>query len=403
MAIAAPGALTPPNAYDPGRTTAPADPDPRLPEPRFRKIFAVVVVLVFTALFLRLVWPFLEAVLFAAALTGMLYPVYRWLRERLPNRPTAAIVAVLLVFFLLVVPLLFVIGAFVREAIRLTEIVGPWIEEQLGNGGLENRPLPLWVPFAQYLEPYRDQILSRLGDVVSRAGTFLVDGLSSVTQGTMLFILNLFVMLYAMFFFFLAGPRWLEFFDYMPLTHQDRSLIIEKGVSIARATIKGTIVIGLVQGGLAGAAFAVVGLPGPVFWGVVMAIASIIPAIGAAIVWIPAVVILLATGEIGRGIGLGLWCAGVVSTIDNVLRPHLVGSDTKMPDLLILLSTLGGIAMFGITGLVLGPILAGFFITSWHIFSATFRVELQRTESSPPLLDQETEGLTTAKESSDSS
>ena len=402
MAIAAPGHLTPPAAYDPSRTTAPAGSDFGPPEPRFRKIFAVVAVLVFTALFLRLIWPFLEAVLLAGALTGMLYPVYRWLRERLPNRPIAAIVAVLLVFFVVVVPLLFVIGAFVREAVRLTEIVTPWIEEQLGNGGLENEPLPLWVPFAQYLDPYRDQILSRLGDLVSQAGTFLVDGLSSVTQGTMLFLLNLFVMLYAMFFFFLAGPRWLEFFDYMPLTHQDRRLIIEKGVSIARATVKGTIVIGLVQGALAGAAFAVVGLPGPVFWGVVMAIASIIPAIGAAVVWIPAVVILLATGEVGRGIALGLWCAGVVSTIDNVLRPHLVGSDTKMPDLLILLSTLGGIAMFGITGLVLGPILAGFFITSWHIFSATFRRELERTESSPPLLDQETEGLTKPKELSNS-
>src|SRR5690606_37497747 len=142
------------------------------------------------------------------------------------------------------------------------------------------------------------------------------------------------------FFFFLAGPRWLEFFDYTPLTQQDRRLIVEKGVSITRATLKGTVVIGVVQGLLAGLAFAVLGVPGPLFWGVVMAFASLIPGIGAAIVWIPAVVFLFATGEVGRGLGLLAWCALVVSSVDNILRPRLVGTDTKMPDVLILLSTL---------------------------------------------------------------
>lgn len=361
------------------------------PEPRFRKIFALIVVAVFSALFLRLIWPFLEAVLLAAVLTGMLYPVYRWLRERLPSRPAAAIITVLIVFFIVILPLLFVVGAFAREAARLADLVAPWIESQLDAG--EDEPLPLWVPFWQYVEPYREQILSRVGDMASQIGSMIVDGLSTVTQGTLLFLLNLFIMLYAMFFFFLAGPRWLEFLDYTPLTEQDRKLIVDKGVSIARATIKGTVLIGILQGALAGAAFAAVGLPGPLFWGVVMAIASILPAIGAAVVWIPAVIFLLASGEIGRGVALGLWCAGVVSTIDNVLRPRVIGNDTKMPDLLILLSTLGGVAMFGATGLVLGPILVGFFITSWHIFSGIFRRELETTASSPALLDSESEGL----------
>lgn len=362
------------------------------PEPRFRKIFAVVVVAIFSALFLLLVWPFVEPVMLAAVLTGVLYPLYRRSTRVIPSRPIAAILAVVTVFFVLIVPLLFVAGAFVREAVRLSERIAPWIENRLASG-LENEPLPLWLPFSQYLEPYREQILERLGDVVSQAGTFLVGGLSTLTQGTILFVLNLFVMLYAMFFFFLLGPRWLDFFDYMPLTEQDRTVILEKGVSIARAIVKGTIFIGIIQGALAGAAFAVAGLPGPVFWGVVMAIASVIPALGAAIVWVPAVIFLLATGKIGAGIALGVWCAAVVSSVDNLLRPHLVGSDTKMPDLLILLSTLGGISMFGATGLVLGPILAGLFITSWHIFSGVFRRELMRTETSAPLLDEASEGL----------
>jgi predicted PurR-regulated permease PerM len=255
-------------------------------------------------------------------------------------------------------------------------------------------PLPSWVPFGQALEPHRDQIFERLGESLSRVGTVLADGVSRVTQGTLLFLLNLFIMLYAMFFFFLAGSRWLEFFDYTPLPEDDRKLIIQKGVSIARATVKGTFVIGVVQGGLAGAAFAVVGLPAALFWGVVMAVASIIPGIGAAIVWIPAVVYLLITDEVGRGVALGLWCTLIVSTVDNLLRPRLVGRDTKMPDVLILLSTLGGIAMFGVSGIVLGPLVAGFFITSWHMFAAVFSRELERSEASPGLLDGETEGVT---------
>jgi predicted PurR-regulated permease PerM len=379
-----------------GATMGPGDrtvPGGGSKEPRFRKIFALVVVTIFSALFLRLIWPFIEAVLLAAVLSGMMYPLNRRLRAGLGSRRVAAALAVLIVFVVIIVPLLFLIGAFAREAARLSEMIAPWIETLLATGEIERPPLPAWIPFAHYLELYQDQIVSRTGDFLNQAGSFLIDGFSRLTQGTVLFVLNLFILLYAMFFFFLAGGRWLEIFDYLPLTEHDRELVIQRGVSIARATIKGTLIIGIVQGGLAGAAFAVVGLPGPIFWGVVMTIASIIPAIGAAIVWLPAVIYLIATDEIARGVGLLIWCAGVVSTIDNVLRPRLIGSDTKMPDLLILLSTLGGIAMFGATGLVLGPIVAGFFITSWHIFSGVFREELRRTSVSPPLLDEEIEGL----------
>lgn len=363
----------------------------RLDPDGFQKLFAVAVALLLTFLFLRMIAPFVEAVLLGAVLTGMLYPLFRRVLAHIVNRPAAAAVTVTVAFFAIVLPILFLLGAFVREAIRLTEVMTPWVEDQL-NRQQDGLHLPMWVPFSGYLEPHRAQILERAGELLSQAGTFLVDGVSRATQGALLFVLNLFVMLYAMFFFFLFGGKWLRFFDYTPLPLHDRKLIVDKGVSIARATLKGTFVIGVVQGALAGAAFAVIGLPGPIFWGVVMAVASIIPGIGAAIVWIPAVVYLLMT-DAARGIALGLWCALIVSSVDNVLRPRLVGSDTRMPDLLILLSTLGGIAMFGISGIVLGPIVAGFFITSWHIFAATFARELRMSEASPAMLDEKHEGL----------
>jgi predicted PurR-regulated permease PerM len=169
----------------------------------------------------------------------------------------------------------------------------------------------------------------------------------------------------------------LHVFDYTPLTDKDRDVIVEKGISITRATLKGTLVTGVLQGALAGVAFAVVGIPSPVFWGAVMALASVVPVLGTAIIWVPAVVYLLFQGQVAAGVGLLAWCAIVVSGVDNLVKPHLVGGDTRMPDVLILLSTLGGIAMFGATGVVIGPVVAGLFLTSWHIFAATFRRELE--------------------------
>ncbi len=149
--------------------------------------------------------------------------------------------------------------------------------------------------------------------------------------------------------------------------------MVDKFVSVTRATVKGTLVIGIVQGGLAGLAFAVVGIKGAAFWGTVMAVLSIIPGVGTALIWIPAVIYLLAIGRVGAGIGLTIWCAAIVGTADNVLRPWLIGKDTKMSDLLILLGTLGGLVLFGAVGIIIGPIVAALFVTVWDIYGTAFK------------------------------
>jgi predicted PurR-regulated permease PerM len=344
---------------------------------RFRKLFVALAVAAITVLFLQMIGPFLKAMFLAVVLTGILYPLYARLAAYCKRETVAAGVTVLLVLFAVVLPLLFLGGVFTREALRLSEVIAPWVEQTANNGGaLSSSALPSWLPFADALEPYRTQIYARFGDAIATAGTLLANSLSTITQSTLAFVLNLFLMLYALFFFLIAGPRLLHVFDYTPLTDLDRELIVEKGISITRATLKGTLVIGVLQGALAGAAFAVVGIGAPVFWGAVMALASVVPVLGTAVIWVPAVLYLLVQGEIAAGTGLFAWCAIVVSTVDNVVRPRLVGNDTRMPDVLILLSTLGGIALFGATGVVIGPVVAGLFITSWHIFAATFRREL---------------------------
>jgi predicted PurR-regulated permease PerM len=149
--------------------------------------------------------------------------------------------------------------------------------------------------------------------------------------------------------------------------------LLERFVSVTRATLRGSLLIGLIQGGVAGLAFWVAGVPGPAFWGTVMVVLSIIPAIGASLIWIPAVIYLFMAGQVVAGVGLLAWCAIVVGTIDNLLRPRLIGRDARMSDLMILLSTLGGIVLFGAVGFIVGPIVAALFVTVWHIYGDVFQ------------------------------
>jgi predicted PurR-regulated permease PerM len=196
-------------------------------------------------------------------------------------------------------------------------------------------------------------------------------------------------MLYAMFFFLAGGREMLDRpLSYVPLPEAHKELMLDKFVSVARATLKGTFVVGIVQGGLAGLAFAVVGIQGATFWGTLMVVLSVVPGIGTALIWVPAVIYLFAVGKTASAIGLALWCGAVVGTVDNFLRPKLVGADTKMPDLLILLSTFGGLSLFGAVGLILGPIVAALFIAAWQIYGEAFShvvgSEDARLDEGPP-------------------
>ena len=153
---------------------------------------------------------------------------------------------------------------------------------------------------------------------------------------------------------------------YTPLTEEDQTKLLGTFVSVARATLKGKLVIGIIQGGLAALSFWLAGIEGVFFWGAVMAVLSVIPAVGTALVWVPAVIFLAINGQTGAAIGVGLWCALVVGTIDNILNPILIGKDAEMPDLLVLLTTLGGLAVFGVAGMIIGPIVGSLYVAIWQ-------------------------------------
>jgi predicted PurR-regulated permease PerM len=291
------------------------------------------------------------------------------------RRPIAAAATIALLLLLVVAPLILLAGAVAREALRVAENVRPWIDARLAEPSMIEGTLSR-IPYfdTQELGPIREQVMSRAADLVGTVGTFLANALSAATRGTVLFLFHFFILLYAMFFLLMDGPRMLQgIMAHLPLGEVDKARMLDRFTSVTRATLKGTVLIGGAQGLLAGLAFWVVGIDGTIFWTTLMVVLSIIPGIGGALVWVPAVILLIAQGQVAAGVGLAVYCAVVVGSVDNILRPRLVGRDTKMHDLLVLFSTLGGLAVFGATGFIVGPILAALFVTVWEIFGATFR------------------------------
>jgi predicted PurR-regulated permease PerM len=341
----------------------------------------ITLVVAITAALLWMIAGFVEALFLAALLALFLQPVQDWLGERFGGRTAlAASLAVLLAIVVVLLPLLGLLGLLAAEAAVLSETVRPWVDQQLADSeGLISRVLPDWLPARDALAPYEAQITAKLGDVTSAAGSYLVSGLSRITQGTVQFFISLFVMLYALFYFLRSGSSLADsMLGCVPIAPENKKLLVERVVSVIRATVKGTFVIGIIQGGLAGFALYLAGIQGAVFWGAIMAVLSIIPGVGAALIWVPAVIYLLVTGQVWQGVALAVWCAVVVGTADNVLRPRMVGKDAQMPDLLVLLSTLGGLAWFGIVGIILGPMLATVFIAVWSIYREAFAEQLDQ-------------------------
>ncbi len=341
----------------------------------------LLLVLFISALFLSMIRQFLMAIFLAGIFSALSYPLYRrfvrWFGGR---RALASMVTLLLIVFVIIIPLGGLLGIVTAQAIKVGEAVTPWVAQRLSQPDEITEALKS-LPFYDRIEPYRNLILTKAGELVGHISGFLINRLRAYAVGTVNFIFMMFIMLYTMFFFYMDGDKLIDkILYYLPLEDQDERRMLNKFTSVTRATLKGTAVIGILQGTLAGAAFAVVGIDSAVFWGTVMAVLSFIPGIGTALVWGPAVIILAATGHFAKAIGLGVFCAAVVGSIDNLLRPILVGRDTQMHELMILFGTLGGIIMFGVVGIIIGPIVAALFVTVWEMYGAAFEDVLPSVE-----------------------
>jgi len=352
---------------------------------RFRKGFVLALTIAYAITFLAMLSGFFQALLLAAIFSGIVYPLYLWLKKKLGDRDTlASLLTMTLTLLVIVVPLIILLGLIAEQAVNVADDVKPWIELQVNSSDKQVNTMPDWIPFADKLKPYQDEISVKISSFVGTAGGFLTKSLAKLSQGTISFFFQLFIMLYAMFSFLTDGPAMLnKILSYAPLSQGDKNKMLDVGLSVSRATVKGTLIIGVIQGILGGLGLAVAGIEAALFWGAIMTVMSVLPGIGTALIWGPAVIYLLLSGQTVAGLGLLIWSVVVVGSIDNFLRPMLVGRDTQMPDLLILLSTLGGLSLFGASGLVLGPILAALFLTVLAIYSRVFADWLNVDQSSP--------------------
>jgi predicted PurR-regulated permease PerM len=339
----------------------------------YHRTFLAILVGAITIAFLVVMRNFLVTVMLAAIFTAMVYPGYRlvlsWCRGR---RRVASGIYITVLALLVVLPAVGFIGVLVAQGIQVSNSASTFIQHHVVDFNWGDRLAH--VPYMDRLLPYREQILTKSTEVASAVASFAVGKLTGFTRGTVNVIANAVLMFYAMYFFLMDGPRMLRTtLDYLPLAPAERDLLVERFTSVSVATIKSTVVIGTVQGTLGGLGFLVAGIPGAVFWGAIMVVLAMIPGVGTALVWIPAVAYLLITGHLVTAIVLALYFVLVVGTIDNVLRPRLVGKGTQMHELLVLLSTLGGLMAFGLVGFIIGPVIAALFIALWGIQSALSR------------------------------
>lgn len=337
--------------------------------------FVVVLLVVFiSAVFISMIRSFLMAIFLAGIFSALTRPIYLRLNKMLKGRRSlASVLTLLLIIVVVLLPLALLTGVVTGQAIKVSQSAMPWVKTQIDQPGALGDFLAT-LPYYDKISPYRELILRKAGEMVGHISQFLINNLSSATMGAVNFLFMLFVWLYSMFFFLMDGEKLLEkILYYLPLQDHDEQQMLDRFTSVTRATLKGTAVIGILQGGLAGLAFWAVGIPSATFWGVIMVVLSIIPSVGTAVVWLPVVIVLGLSGAMGKAVVLLVFCGLVVGSLDNLLRPILVGKDTKMHELMIFLGTMGGIFMFGIVGVIIGPIIAALFVTVWEIYGQAFQ------------------------------
>lgn len=338
-----------------------------------RRSFLLMLALV-TLLFLYLLKPFFNAVFWAAVVAVMFYPLQRRLQAHWKNRPNSVALATLATSVVIVIiPVLFVVGSFFQEGVDLYQ--------RLQSGELDpgayldqiRNAFPMVQNFFDRFGVDLDNLKQQLATGAVGASRFIAENAMSLGQGTLQFFMSLGLMLYVAFFLLRDGPELIAMIvRALPLGDEREHMLFAKFVEVTRATIKGNLVVAIIQGALGGIIFAILGIPGAFLWGVMMILLSLIPVVGAALIWGPVAIYLFATGEWVQGLVLVGFGIGVIGLVDNVLRPILVGRDTKLPDYIVLLSTLGGIGLFGMSGFVIGPLIAVLFAAFWGIFAREF-------------------------------
>ncbi|MEI6847499.1 MAG: AI-2E family transporter [Chlorobiaceae bacterium] len=341
------------------------------------QVIILLIALIISALFVVMIRYFLMTIFLAAIFSALAIPIFNrfscWFRNK---KSLNAALTMLTLVFMVFLPLALLIVIVIQQAIRISSIAVPWIQQQILEPAVFDQNLRT-LPFYNDLELYRENILQKAGEAASQTGSFLFKSLSGFTYSAATDLFLLFIFLYTMFFFIRDGKRIMEkTLSYFPLSESDLHRLLDKFLSVTRATIKGCMVVGIVQGTLSGLAFHFAGIDNAVFWGTIMSVLLMFPVLGPLLtwicIWIPVIIFLAVTGQYPQAISVFLFLGIVVNSLDNFIRPILVGRDTQLHELLIFFGTLGGIGLFGIFGIFIGPIIAALFMTVWEMYGETF-------------------------------
>ena len=339
-----------------------------------RSVSFFLLVALTTIAFLTLIGSFLMPVFWAAVLATVFHPLQRRYVARMSGRQSLAAFATILTIIGLVVAPLFLVGlAMTREVLDL--------HDQIVSGAIDlQAPLRFLRRIPLIASDYVGRFGVDLGGLVQRLSTsavaisqFIASRALGIGQDMLRISAMFFLMLYILFFFLRDGSQLVALLiRALPLGDARERALLGKFSAVSLATIKGTLVVGVVQGAIGALLFLALGVPAPIFWGTLMAVFSLLPAVGPGLVWIPAAVIFLGMGQIVKGIIVIATGVLIIGLVDNVLRPLLVGRDTQMPDYLVLLATLGGLTVFGISGFVIGPVIAALFLVVWEMFAQEY-------------------------------
>jgi predicted PurR-regulated permease PerM len=346
------------------------------------KAFLLLLALV-TVAFVWLLLPFYGAVFWAVILAIVFQPLQRTFEAWFgPQSNRAAAMSVLVCIFIAIIPVTLILGALVREGTVLVEQVQSGEIDPSTVLGNVQKALPPWAQswFDRLGVGNFETMRGRFVELLREASQAIASRALGIGQDTLRLFVSARIMLYVLFFLFRDGRSiGRNIRAAMPLSDDYNADLLSRFAAVVRATVKGNIVIAVIQGTIGGVTFWLLGIKGALLWGTLMTFLSLLPAVGSALVWVPAAAYLIITGEALKGIALVFVGVLVIGLIDNVLRPILVGRDTRLPDYVVLVSTLGGISLFGINGFVIGPLIAALFMAAWTLFRDE-QAERRRTE-----------------------
>lgn len=343
-----------------------------------RSIFFFILIGIFGLATLYIFQPFLYPIFWAAVIAGMFYPLYSLILRHIKMPGISSGLTLIIITTVLFFPLTIISILLVQQSVDLyRQIAENGIVFSINNATawLANTPL---APYqALIMEQYKLHAIN----IAKYISTFIFQNFAIITQASATFFFQFFIMMYTLYYFLKDGPHMIKRLAHLsPLGDTYEALLFDKFSSTARATLKSTVIVGGIQGILGGLLFWATGVQAPIVWGIIMTALSVIPGLGPFVIWMPAAVIMLIIGNIPAGLTI-LIGGSIISVVDNFLRPLLLGKDTQMHPLVILLSTLGGIFLFGISGFIIGPIVAALFIAVINMYSHYYKKELNQNKT----------------------